>query len=115
MIKKILSGVLVAGTMSIATPVFADPTNISHGTNNPQVVAFYTSADHGIVDESNAHTGSDLVQQSGNSGNFQQWFTGTSTENGGNTEGDHSIWMDVGGQTSCNGGAILVPDANPTW
>jgi len=114
--KKLLSatasGVLL---LSAFTPAaFAAPFNAAN--NNPQVQAYYPTGDHGIAGESDTHTGQDLVMKAGNSGNFQQWFQGTSTENGGNTEGDHSVWKNVGDSTTCNGNnSTLVTNANPSW
>lgn len=112
--KKVISLFAFAAMLVFATPALASPTNINKGNNNPQVVAFYTSGDHGIVGESATHTGSDLIMQAGNSGNFQQWFTGTSTE-GVTEEGDHSLWKNVGNSTSCPSGSDLVVNAYPAW
>ena len=83
--------------------------------NNPQVVANYSTGDHGIVGEPDTHTGADVVMTAGKSGNFQQWFKGTSTENGGITEGDHSVWMNVGSRTSCPNGWDFVSSPYPAW
>lgn len=96
--------------------VFAAPDNTAKGTNNPQVVAFYQDGTHGVVGENATHTGTDLVMQSGQSGNFQQWFTGTSQPNG--VEGDHSVWKSVGNATDCSqlgNGWVFVANANQSW
>ncbi len=90
--------------------VYAAPNN-----NNPQVVADYASGTHGIVGENSTHTGSDVVMQSGASGNFQQWFNGNSTEPTNTSEGDHSVWQSVGSATSCQPGWNLVINANQSW
>lgn len=93
------------------TSAFAAPFN----SNNPNIVANYSSGDHGIVGEPYLHQGADVVMRAGNSGNFQQWFYGTSEENGGITEGDHSVWINVGTKTNCPGHAVLVASAYPAW
>lgn len=95
-----------------ATAAFAAPFNAG---NNPQIVANYSTGDHGIPGEPYLHTGADVVMRAGNSGNFQQWFYGTSAENGGITEGDHSVWKNVGTSTSCSDNETLVADAYPQW
>lgn len=99
----------------LGAPVaLAAPTNTPKGNNNPNVVAFYTTGDHGIVGEYSLHTGADLVMAAGKSGNFQQWFTG----NGDGTltyEGDHSVWKSVGTSTSCPKGWSLVVNAQKDW
>lgn len=97
------------------TSAFAAPTNNNKADNNPQVVAYYTSGTHGIVGENATHTGTDLVMQAGQSGNFQQWFTGNSTQSSNPTEGDHSVWLWVGQATSCDSGWNLVVNANASW
>lgn len=112
--KKLIAG-LTALFVSLfgATAAFAAPFNAA--ANNPQVVAYYPTGDHGIPGEPFLHNGEDLVMRAGNSGNFQQWFYGYSAEAGGITEGDHSVWMNVGSKTSCPNGWFLVPDAYPEW
>ena len=104
MLGLLVGGLLFFGMtgVSLAAP----------NTNNPQVVADYQTGTHGIVGENATHTGSDVVMQAGNSGNFQQWFYGTTPTN---TEGDHSIWMSVGSSTSCSTGWDLVTNANQSW
>lgn len=113
--KKVFSAAASGALLlSALTPVaFAAPFNAAD--NNPQVEAYYPTGDHGIVGENDTHTGQDLVMRAGNSDNFQQWFYGTSTENGGNTEGDHSVWKNVGDKTSCNGNSVSVQNAYPAW
>lgn len=112
--KKIIA---VLSTLAIsffgANSALAAPFN---AVNNPQIVAnFQDNSLHGIPGESETHRGSDVVMRAGDSGNFQQWFYGTSTENGGITEGDHSIWKSVGDSTTCKDNQVLVPDASSAW
>lgn len=103
----VLGGFLFAGQRS----AWAAPNSAG---NNPQIVANYSSGDHGIVGEPFLHQGSDVVMQAGSSGNFQQWFYGTSTESTG-THGDHSIWMLANNGTCPNSNWILVPNASASW
>ena len=112
MVKKLTIGLAALAASAIfVAPAMAAPLN----SNSSNIVANYSSGDHGIVGESSTHTGADVVMKAGNSGNFQQWFSGTSAENGGITEGDHSVWKNVGSATSCNGGGVLVTNAYPAW
>lgn len=102
--------IAVISLMSLSAGLaFAAPTK----SNNPQIVANFTSGDHGIVGEPFLHQGTDTVMQAGQSGNFQQWFFGTSTEQG--VHGDHSVWMSVGTSTQCPNDGILVINANQNW
>ncbi|KKR33151.1 MAG: hypothetical protein UT63_C0023G0014 [Candidatus Gottesmanbacteria bacterium GW2011_GWC2_39_8] len=107
---------MAAVSMTLLMPVvtLAAPTNENKAENNPQVVAYYTEGEHGVPPESDTHTGTDLVMQAGESGNFQQWFLGLNEETGKN-EGAHSLWKNVGTDTTCPNGWTLVPDANPEW
>ncbi|MGE5393044.1 MAG: hypothetical protein ACM3NH_04865 [Candidatus Saccharibacteria bacterium] len=84
----LVSGVLLS--LALTAPALAAPFNAA---NNPNIVANYPTGDHGIAGEPVNHNGADVVMRAGNSGNFQQWFVGTAAENGGVTEGDHSVWM----------------------
>ncbi len=95
----IVGGLLFTPVVSLAAPFNAD--------GNPQIVANYDSGEHGVVGETETHTGADVVMRAGESGNFQQWFYGTSTEDGGITEGDHSIWK-LSEDGACNGGATAM-------
>lgn len=79
---------------------------------NPHVVADYQTGTHGIVGENDTHTGSDVVMQTGNNGNFQQWFYGTSPTDG--VHGDHSVWK-VSQDGSCPANWDVVQNANPAW
>lgn len=83
--------------------------------NNPQIVANYPTGDHGVTGEAYLHNGADVVMRAGNSGNFQQWFYGYSAETGQITEGDHSLWVSVGSDTTCRKGGTLVENANQAW
>lgn len=109
-VTAISASVIMIG--AFASSAFAAPFN---ATNNPQIVANYSSGDHGVVGEFVTHNGADVVMRAGNSGNFQQWFYGTSDENGGNTEGDHSIWRNVGDSTDCHAKEVLVENASASW
>lgn len=83
--------------------------------NNPQIVANYDSGLHGIPGESATHEGSDVVMRAGNSGNFQQWFEGTSTENGGITEGDHSVWKESSDCQCKDGETAVISTPSNFW
>src|SRR3954466_6936829 len=104
--KNIIS---ILGTVAIlgasAGTAAAAPFN---ALNNPQIVANYSSGDHGIVGEPYLHQGADVVMRAGNSGNFQQWFYGTSAEPDG-THGDHSVWQLANNGQCPNSTWILVP------
>ena len=113
--KKLTFLLALIGILAFPAITFAAPDNSQKAANNPQVVAYYDSGTHGIVGEDPTHTGTDLVMKAGNSGNFQQWFTGTATAPDSNPEGDHSIWMSVGDSTSCPSGWNLVTNANQLW
>lgn len=81
---------------------------------NPNFVVYYPTGLHGIVGESGiTHEGEDLVMRAGKSGNFLQWFFGTSQEGEG-LEGDFSRWLVKEGN-KCPDDFILVPDAFPEW
>jgi hypothetical protein len=82
--------------------------------SNPNVVAYYPTGDHGVVGEYYLHTGSDLVVAAGNSGNFDQWFIGTTTESNGATVTEHSVW-NLSHNGTCPNGWILVPNASADW
>lgn len=111
----LLSITCLLGLTSVA---FAAPDNGQKAANNPNVVAYYTSGDHGVAGESATHTGTDLVQQAGKSGNFQQWFTGTASSPDNSPEGDHSVWKSVGDAPDCSklgDGWVFVANANQSW
>jgi hypothetical protein len=103
-----LMGVIVAAAslMSVGH-AYAAPFN----ANNPNIVANYDSGPHGIPQEPEYHEGMDVVLKAGNSGNFQQWFEGTSTSEG--YHGEHSVWREVGSDTSCPSGWDLYLDPHP--
>ena len=82
--------------------------------NNPQIVANYPTGSHGIVGEDAYHEGADVVMTTGKSGNLQQWFYGTSEEVDG-THGDHSVWRNVGSDTSCPEGWDFIANPYPAW
>lgn len=82
--------------------------------NNPQIVANYPTGDHGIVGEPYLHEGADVVMKAGKSGNFQQWFYGTSAEPNHPVEGDHSVWK-LSKDGTCKDGWDLVENANQSW
>ena len=114
--KKIMAGMFTGIFMlASASGVFAEAPNPQIANNNPQTVAYYTSGDHGIAGDSATHTGTDYVRQNGNSGNFDQWFCGSSTESSDPSECEHSVWMSVGDATTCNAGGVLVEDAQASW
>ncbi len=95
-------------TMFSAGSAYAAPFDAS---NNPQIVANYESGPHGIPQEPEYHEGMDVVMKAGNSGNFQQWFEGTSASEG--YHGEHSVWKEVGSDTSCPAGWDFYLDPNP--
>ncbi len=94
--------------------VYALPENENKADNNPQVVSYYPGPNdvHGIVGESETHTGSDLVMRAGGSGVFQQWFLGESASEG--THGEHSVWVPANNGT-CPNGWVYIADPNPIW
>lgn len=121
--KKILGTLISFCMMGFAvTPALAAPNN---ATNNPNIVANYSNGQHTVIEGGGItdfnHVGSDVVMKAGNSQNFQQWFQGTSTtETQDSTHGDHSVWRNVGSNTSCSSGWTLVvnpkqPPTGATW
>ncbi len=90
--------------------VSAAPFNAS---GNPNIVANYPTGPHGIPGEAEFHEGADVVMRAGQSGNFQQWFYGTSASE--NLHGEHSNWKNVGSATTCPNGWILFVDPYPEW
>jgi hypothetical protein len=111
-LKKLIYGVSAFALMfafaeSASATAFPNP-------DNQQIVAYYTTGDHGIPGEPYLHTGQDAVKANGKSGNFQQWFYGWSAEDGGIIEGDHSVWK-VEGPIGCAEGWLLMITPNPAW
>lgn len=108
--KLLTTSLVLAGLLvSTASSALAAPFN----SNNPNIVAEYDSGPHGIVGESEFHEGADIVMRAGNSGNFQQWFYGTSASEG--LHGEHSVWRVQKDNQKVNGDWVLVPDAYPEW
>ncbi|HUZ92706.1 MAG TPA: hypothetical protein VNG29_01775 [Candidatus Paceibacterota bacterium] len=104
--------VIAAGMLGLSSTVLAAPFT---AVNNPQIVANYPTGTHGIVGEYYLHTGADVVMRAGASGNFQQWFRGTSAENGGVTEGDHSVFLINRNNRCPNSSWMTVPNAGASW
>lgn len=113
--KKLIMALMMVGVFGFVPVVFAAPNDPNKAANNPQVVAYYPTGDHGIVGEPYLHQGVDLVMLAGKSGNLQQWFTGTSAEPGDIVEGDHSIWRNIGSSTQVPNGWVLMVDPYPEW
>lgn len=110
MFKVFLALLTTFGLLGLnAAVVFAAPFN---AVNNPQIVANYDSGAHGVVGEPATHTGMDVVMRAGNSGNFQQWFYGNSSEDG--LHGDHSVWL-LQKNGGCPGNSTLIVNPNPSW
>lgn len=82
-------------------------------SNNPNVVAYYETGDHGIPGDYNLHTGMDVVSKLGNSGNFDQWFYGWAAELNAYI-GHHSVWK-VSKDGKCKNDEVLVPNASANW
>lgn len=80
--------------------------------NNPNVVAYYENGPHAIVGEPDVHYGKDVVMKAGNSGNFQQWFYGTSALEG--EHGEHSVWQ-ISKDGTCPDKWDHVADPHPEW
>lgn len=95
---------------------FATDRLLDGRVGNPNFVVYYPDGLHGIVGESGIrHEGEDLVMKDGNSGNFHQWFFGTSDEEDGKLEGDFSRWQVRKEGHDCQDDFILVPNAYPQW
>ncbi len=107
--KRVLTAGLVMALMAMFTVGTAHAAPF--GSDNPQIVAEYYGGAHGIPQEPEFHEGDDLVMRAGNSGNFQQWFEGTSASEG--FHGEHSVWKNVGDDTSCPSGWDFYEDPNP--
>jgi hypothetical protein len=81
--------------------------------DSAHIVAFYTSGRHEIPGEENDnHYGNDIVMRSGKSGNFQQWFYGTSDKKG--LHGEHTVWKVKKGN-DCQNGWMEIRQAYPQW
>ncbi len=74
--------ITLSASPSLAAPFKAE--------NNPQIVANYSEGEHGIPGQTYTHEGKDVVMKAGNSPVVQQWFVGTSEEEG--FHGEHSVW-----------------------
>lgn len=109
---KFAIAVMVLALVALMSPSAALAAPFNAADTNPQVVAFYPQGPHGIVGENEYHSGIDLVMKRGNSGNFQQWFYGTSTVDG--LHGVHSVWNESPDGT-CPENWYLVPNPNPAW
>ncbi len=107
--------IIVVIILAIAGVVMAPNAHAApfNAVNNPQIVANYPTGPHGIPGEAEFHEGADVVMRAGNSGNFQQWFYGTSASE--SLHGEHSKKKNVGSQTECPNGWVLIPDAHPEW
>lgn len=78
---------------------------------NPKIVACYESGTHGIVGQSETHTGADFVKKL-SSGNLFQFFCGTSPSEGLHRE--ISLWK-FARDKKCPKGWILLEDPFPEW
>ena len=98
--NKIIAGITTALVFTIGASITsAAPFNAA---SNPNIVANYPTGPHGIV----------VVMRAGQSGNFQQWFEGTSASEG--YHGEHSLWKES--QTGeCKDKEYLVSNAHPEW
>lgn len=103
----------VVGLTNAASIAFATPLVLNGKESNPNFVVYYPDGPHGIVGEDELHEGEDLVMRGGGSGNFQQWFFGTSASEG--LHGEHSLWMEKDPNKDCPDDFILVPQAYPAW
>jgi len=79
--------------------------------NNPNIVANYSTGDHGIVGDPFLHTGADVVMKLGNSGKFMQWFEGMSAENGGIVQAVKSKWT-LSKDGTCPRGSLMIQNIN---
>ncbi len=77
----------------------------------PNVVACYESGTHGIIGQSETHTGADYVKKLGNY-NLFQFFCGTSPSEGVHCE--VSLWK-LAKDKECPSGWILLEDPYPEW
>lgn len=104
---------LLSLLISSAGIAYAVPQMLNGKESDPNFVVYYPDGPHGIVGESGIdHEGEDLVMRAGKSGNFEQWFFGTSPEEG--LHGEHSIWQ-VKRHGECPDDFVLVPNAFPEW
>lgn len=98
-----VAAIALAGNVALAAPFKAE--------GNPQIVANYPTGPHGIPGESEYHEGADVVMRAGNSGNFQQWFYGTSASEG--LHGEHSLWK-YSESGECNDNEVKVEVGDPS-
>lgn len=105
---------LLTGT----TTVSAAPTNAQKAENDPQVVSYYPEGSHTVIQPDNTikygQTGTDLVMEAGEDKTFQQWYEGP------NGEKVHTVWRNVGSDTTCPDNWLLVinpyqPPTGDTW
>jgi hypothetical protein len=80
-------------------------------SRNPKIVACYESGTHGIVGQSETHTGADYVKKLGNF-NLFQFFCGTSPSEGLHRE--VSLWK-LARDKQCPSGWILLEKPFPAW
>jgi hypothetical protein len=101
-----------------AAVVNASPANPQKAANNPQVVAYYESSSHTVIQPDMSieydQWGDDLVMKAGKSGTFQQWYVGPDGEK------VHSVWKNIGSSTECPESWLLIvnpyqPPTGDTW
>ncbi len=107
--KKLITGGISLMIMFVLVGTAA--ASFKANDNNPQQVAYYPTGPHGIPGEDEYHEGSDLVERNGGSGNFQQWFYGTSESEG--LHGDHTVWKIS--KSGCPEGWLLILQPYPEW
>jgi hypothetical protein len=108
--KKILGSLTALALLMGSGTALAAPFKAQ---NNPQIVANYPDGLHGIPGETEDHEGADVVMRAGNSGNFQQWFYGTSASE--SLHGDHSVWKLSKDGTCPNGWLKMANTADNFW
>jgi hypothetical protein len=114
--KRIANLFMVSMFLVNTGAVLAAPASVPKAENNPNVVAFYTSGPHAVIQKDGTilynQQGADLVLQSG--WNFQQWYVDAS----GNVV--HTLFRNVGDDTTCNGNGLFIenpydPPNGDTW
>lgn len=110
----ILSIILPLLMLSFSKTALAAP--FKAADKNPQIVAFYEEGTHGIPGQTYTHEGKDVVMKAGESPVVQQWFVGTSQEEG--FHGEHSVWkLSKDGTCHPNWFKMIVtgPEGNNYW
>ena len=107
--KSLIFSTLFAIAVSLTGSAYASPVNDNLGLNNPNVVSYYPSGTHTVIQPDNTieyeQLGGDVVFQAGS--NFQQFYE---DPNGNRV---HTLFRNVGTDTECQVGLFLENPYDP--